>query len=185
MRRRRYPGRPRWQYQPKNGDMFLADRTLIREWAAKDAAQRNGYRPGKPTSDTTTTHLRCGAGRRTRLPDPPEDHGPGELGDDLGRTGTLATVAQQIHGSKYGSRRTVIKIGDAAHAEHASSLHAATPSAMKSPTVTGLSGVTTAQMRDATRRPGGGSRRGQERRARCRRDLRGGELHSRPTALRG
>ncbi len=128
-----------WQYQPKNGDMFLADRPMIRGWAVHDAAHRNGYRTVKPTPGSPTPeavdgqaeHLAAvtflagisevifgqawGDGRD--FPTLQRIMKVANSADDLGRTGMFATVAQQMYGGKYGSRRSVIKVRDAARTE--------------------------------------------------------------------
>ncbi|CAO5152040.1 Galactarate dehydratase [Frankia sp. AiPs1] len=126
-----------WQYQPKNGEMFLADRALIRQWAVGDAAKRNGYRPGKPEAATPDVaeqqakHLAASTflaamsevifdaawGDGREFPTLQKVMDVANQADDLGRTGMFATVAQQTYGGKYGSRRSVIKVRDAAHAE--------------------------------------------------------------------
>ncbi|CUU56482.1 galactarate dehydratase [Parafrankia irregularis] len=126
-----------WQYQPKNGEMFLADRALIRQWAVQDAAKRNGYRPGKPEATTPDVaerqakHLAASTflatmsevifaaawGDGRDFPTLQKVMDVANQADDLGRTGMFATVAQQTYGGKYGSRRSVIKVRDAAHAE--------------------------------------------------------------------
>jgi galactarate dehydratase len=129
----------RWQYQPKDGEMFLADRALIRHWAVLAAAQRNGYRPPRPTSEATTPEA---AEQRARyLASVTFLAGMSEVifaaawgdgrdfpmlrkimdvanrADDLGRAGPFSTVAQQMYGGKYGSGRAVRRVRDAARAE--------------------------------------------------------------------
>ncbi|SBW18636.1 hypothetical protein FDG2_0749 [Candidatus Protofrankia californiensis] len=126
-----------WQYQPKNGEMFLADRAMIRQWAVQDAARRNGYRATKPETTTPEAmeqqakHLAASTflasmsevifaaawGDGRDFPTLKKVMDVANQADDLGRTGMFATVAQQTHGGKYGSRRSVIKVRDAAHAE--------------------------------------------------------------------
>ncbi|ADP78965.1 hypothetical protein [Pseudofrankia inefficax] len=127
-----------WQYQPKVGEMFLADRALIRAWAVPEAAKRNGYRPVKPTDATspevvdqrarylaTVTFL---AGMSEAIfaeawadgsdfPILSKVMDVASRADDLGRTGVFSGVAQQMYGGKYGSGRPVRKVRDAARAE--------------------------------------------------------------------
>ncbi|ABD12080.1 hypothetical protein ThrDRAFT_02522 [Frankia casuarinae] len=126
----------RWQYQPHDADMFLVDRATIRSWAVTDAAQRNGYRPTRRDTspeelETQAEHLAAvtylsgvshvvfaaawGDGRD--FPILRRVIAVAGAAEDLGRTGVFAIVAQQIYGGKYGSRRSVIKVRDAALAE--------------------------------------------------------------------
>jgi len=128
-----------WQYQPKDGEMFRADRNMIRYWAVQAAAQRNGYRTRKSTSEATTpeavdqrarylastTYLAgmsdvifasaWGDGRD--FPTLAKIMDVANRADDLGRAGVISTVAQQMYGGKYGSGRPLRKAGDAARAE--------------------------------------------------------------------
>ncbi|MBL7491920.1 hypothetical protein I6A60_20320 [Frankia sp. AgB1.9] len=128
----------RWQYQPKTGEMFLADRALIRAWAVPEAAKRNGYRLVKPSDATApevveqrarylaaVTFL---AGMSQEIF--AEAWGDGRdfptLGkildvagraDDLGRAGVFSIVAQQMYGGKYGSGRQTRRVRDTAREE--------------------------------------------------------------------
>ncbi|KPM55466.1 hypothetical protein ACG83_09020 [Frankia sp. R43] len=129
----------RWQYQPQDGEMFLADRALIRKWAVQAAARRNGYGAPKPTSEGTTPeaaeqrarHLASVTyfaamsevvfasawGDGSDFPTLRRIMDVANCADDLGRAGVFSTVAQQTYGGKYGSRRVMIKTRDAARAE--------------------------------------------------------------------
>ncbi len=129
----------RWQYQPKDGEMFLADRALIRKWAVQAAAQRNGYRPPKPSSETTTpeaaelrarylasvtflagmseTIFAVAWGDGHEFPTLGKIMDVANRADDLGRAGPFSTVAQQMYGGKYGSGRAVRRVRDAARVE--------------------------------------------------------------------
>jgi galactarate dehydratase len=128
-----------WQYQPKDGESFRADRALIRRWAVGDAAHRNGYRGRKPGSEATApeaAELRArqlasatyfagmadvifasawGDGRD--FPTLRKIMDVANRADDLGRAGVFSIVAQQMYGGKYGSGRPVRKVRDAARAE--------------------------------------------------------------------
>ncbi|TFE24665.1 hypothetical protein E0F15_21205 [Frankia sp. B2] len=129
----------RWQYRPQDGEMFLADRALIRKWAVKDAARRNGYGTPKPTTEATTpeaaeqrarylasvTHFASMSevifasawGDGSDFPTLRKIIDVANRADDLGRAGVLSTVAQQTYGGKYGSGRQQRRIRDAARAE--------------------------------------------------------------------
>jgi galactarate dehydratase len=132
-----------WQYQPKDADMFIVDRSMIRRWAVRDAAERNGYRPDRPTPREGTREARENARQRQAehlatvshlaglsdvvfrmawadgrdFPTLRQVIKAGSRADDLGRAGIFANVAQKLNGGTYGSRRAVIKTRDAALAE--------------------------------------------------------------------
>ena len=126
----------RWQYQPQDGEMFIVDRGTVRAWAVKSAAQRNGYRP--PRRETSAGEIESQAhhlaavtflagvsdvvfaaawGDGRDFPTLRRIMAVARRAEDLGRTGVFAIVAPQIYGGKYGSRRAVIKVRDAALAE--------------------------------------------------------------------
>jgi len=105
----------------------------------QNAAQRNGYRRDKPSADATgpeaadqrAEHLATGTflaglsetifagawGDGRDFPTLKKIMDVANRADDLGRSATFATVAQQTYGGKKGSRRPVLRVREQAHAE--------------------------------------------------------------------
>lgn len=133
-----------WWYIPREGEPFVATRHMVRYWAVRDAAARNGYRldvkpddidtiPGAqymqavPRAEflAATTHLaaygeiiwRMGWGDGSEFPVLRDMINEGGQAEDIGRAGVIAHVAQKRHGGAYGSRRAVIRTRDAALTE--------------------------------------------------------------------
>lgn len=138
---------PAWVYVRRDGGEMTITRTTLRRWAVRDAAARNGYRIDVPPGEIDATpgaqlmrglpHVEnvtraavafCVAQNSAALfrqafgdgkdfPVIAEAMDMAAEADDLGRAGILSTIAQARYGGAYGSRRSVIRVRDAARAE--------------------------------------------------------------------
>ncbi|MFF3669870.1 hypothetical protein [Microtetraspora malaysiensis] len=138
---------PAWVYVRRDGGEMIITRSTLRRWAVRDAAARNGYRVdvppeeidavpgaqvmrGVPRAEHVTgaavafcvaqngaAIFRQAFGDGRDFPTLARVYQMASQADDLGRAGILASVAQEVHGGAYGSRRNVIRVRDAARAE--------------------------------------------------------------------
>ncbi len=138
---------PAWVYVRRDGGEMTVTRTTLWRWAVRDAAARNGYRVDVPQEEIDAVpgaqlmrgvphaeHVTGAAvafcvaqnsgaifrqafGDGGDFPTLARVYQMASQADDLGRAGILASVAQEVHGGAYGSRRNVIRVRDAARAE--------------------------------------------------------------------
>ncbi|MCP2337506.1 hypothetical protein [Actinomadura rupiterrae] len=128
-----------WLYVRRDGAQMTVTRAMLRRWAVRDAAARNGYRqrggsqPQRTAPDTDGTALAMLRGSALAqhsgelfamawgdggdFPTLAKLMEKADAADDLGRAGTFAALAQERHGGAYGSRRQVIRTREEALAE--------------------------------------------------------------------
>lgn len=141
------PGASAWVYVRRDGGEMTITRTTLHRWAVRDAAARNGYRIDMPaaeidatpgaqlmrglphaenvtrapvafcTAQNSATIFRQAFGDGQDFPTITEVMEIAAQADDLGRAGILSKVAQKRYGGAYGSRRSVIRVREAARAE--------------------------------------------------------------------